>query len=196
MLLLATIAALLSYFVGSIPFGLIITRVAGHGDVRNIGSGNIGATNVLRTGKKSLAILTLLRDAGKGALAVWFIGNEMGGGVFILISAVSVVMGHMFPLWLKGKGGKGVATALAVFAVVIWPLAIVACAIWLATFLLSRISSLASLLAMVSVMISVWFTGHDQLIVTINVIALAVIIRHKENIARLLKGEEAAFKKS
>lgn len=196
MLVLISLIVVISYVLGSIPFGLVLTKLAGAGDIRQIGSGNIGATNVMRTGKKSLALLTLLLDAGKGAFAVWLVEQQTGGGLFILIAAVSVVIGHIYPIWLKGKGGKGVATALAVFAVLIWPLAVLACAVWLLTFIITKISSFSAILAMLAVIVSVWFTGNDYLSITISFIAGLVILRHHSNIARLLKGQENMFRKS
>ncbi len=195
MLILIGLVLLVSYLLGSIPFGLLLTKFAGKGDIRKLGSGNIGATNVLRTGSKKLAFMTLFLDAGKGAFAVWLVGQQTGGGVFILLAAIAVVVGHVYPIWLKGKGGKGVATALAVFAVLIWPLAVLACVVWLIVFLITRISSLASILAMVSAMVAVCLTSNIFFMATIWVIATLVIGRHHENIRRLLKGQESAFKK-
>ncbi len=132
-------------------------------------------------------------DAGKGALVVWYVGNELGGIAFVCIAAMGAITGHMFPIWLKGKGGKGVATALAVFAIIAWPLAILACALWLLVFMITRISSLSAIVAMAGAMLAICFSGHMITIMTIWVIALAVMIRHQENINRLLKGKEKAF---
>lgn len=196
MLVSMLIVVLVAYLVGSIPFGLVLTKLAGRGDIRSIGSGNIGATNVLRTGSKPLAFFTLLLDAGKGAFVVGLAQLLLGGGVYMLLAAIASVAGHMFSVWLKGKGGKGVATALAVIAVLIWPLAVIACAVWLMVFLTTRISSLSAIAGMLAIIVAVCLTGNISLMTTVWTIALAVIVRHHENIRRLLKGEESSFKKA
>jgi acyl phosphate:glycerol-3-phosphate acyltransferase len=179
----------LGYFVGSIPFGLLLTRLAGRGDLRRIGSGNIGATNVLRTGSKGLAALTLALDLAKGTLAVviaqgW--GAEAG-----LVAAGCVVIGHMFPVWLGFRGGKGAATALGVLIPLAWPVALVAALLWLATALLFHYSSLAALVAAV-VSSGVAAVLVDRMTaMVIAGIALLIILRHQSNIRRLIAGTES-----
>ena len=190
------------YLLGSIPFGVILTRLGGAGDVRQIGSGNIGATNVLRTGRKDLAIATLLLDAGKGAaallLAKWLLGGvsanaEIAGAV----AGGAAFLGHLFPVWLKFKGGKGVATFFGLMLAAWWPLGLVAAAIWLLTAALLRMSSLAALVAsaatpLVGLMpVAVLKLPAPQPIVVLSVFTAVLIwVRHHENIARLLKGAE------
>ncbi|MEZ5690246.1 MAG: glycerol-3-phosphate 1-O-acyltransferase PlsY [Rickettsiales bacterium] len=184
---------LISYIIGSIPFGFILTRLLGLGDIRSIGSGNIGATNVMRTGRKSLAIITLLLDALKGVLAVkltsYLYNNELA-----LLAAVFVVIGHIFPIWLKFKGGKGVATILGVFFAVNWIFALVICALWLATFLITRISSVSALLSIAySPIISYMFDGYSMAVICFFLF-LIVIYSHRHNISRLLNGTEMSFR--
>lgn len=184
---------LTAYVLGSIPFGLIFSRYAGVGDIRNIGSGNIGATNVMRTGKKSLAILTLLCDGGKGAVAVAipiFFGNP---DWVILCSGVAVVFGHIFPVWLGFKGGKGVATGLAVLLVAKFPIGIIAIIAWIAIFLCLRVSSMASILAFICSGIFSYFLLNFSFFLMHLVITVLIIYRHKDNINRILKGEELDF---
>jgi len=192
-IILGLLAAILAYFLGSIPFGLLLTKKAGLGDVRNIGSGNIGATNVLRTGNKKIAAATLFLDCAKGALAV-FIAQSVSSDFFASFSGLMAVIGHIFPVWLKFKGGKGVATTLAVYLAVFWPLGVFACACWLFIFFVSRISSLSSVAAMLlSPVIAAFFGGAG--LFPMSVITGAIVVyRHKENIIRLLRGEEKAFK--
>jgi glycerol-3-phosphate acyltransferase PlsY len=184
------VCGILSYLLGSVPFGLLITRFAGYGDIRQIGSGNIGATNVLRTGNKKLAGLTLLLDAGKGIVAVLVAARW--GADMTAVAALMVIIGHLFPVWLRFKGGKGVATAGGVLIAYVWPAALCAVATWLAIAVVTRYSSLAALTAAILTPVYTWFlTGGDgeRTIVTI-VVALLVIWRHAANIGRLLHGEE------
>ncbi len=177
------------YLLGSIPFGLLLARVAGLGDIRGIGSGNIGATNVLRTGRKGLAAATLLLDGGKGAGAVLLAG--FWGPDPQLMAALGAVLGHIFPLWLRFQGGKGVATVLGVLLALAWQAGLAACATWLLIAGLLRYSSLAALVALAAAPLYVWlFTRDLQLVELIAVLAAMVWIRHRVNIARLLKGEE------
>ncbi|MCE3231771.1 MAG: plsY [Rickettsiaceae bacterium] len=187
--LLIVVMIVVSYLLGSIPFGLILTKYAGLGDIRNIGSGNIGATNVLRTGNKKLALATLLCDAAKGMIAVG-VAHAIGGYWIVVFSAIAAVVGHVFPVWLQYKGGKGVATALAVYWVAYWPLGLFACLAWAAMFYLSRISSLSALAAMaLSPVIALFFGGFGMFLMSL-VIGGIVIYRHKENIDRLMRGQE------
>jgi acyl phosphate:glycerol-3-phosphate acyltransferase len=187
-------AALLAYLIGSIPFGLVLTRLAGYGDIRSIGSGNIGATNVLRTGSKILALLTMLFDIGKGAVAV-LIGEHFGPE-FALIAAAGVVLGHLFPVWLGFMGGKGVATAGGVILALAWPVGLCAVAVWLVLAIAFRYSSLAALCAAASAPIAAWFLTDPPRTAVIALIAVLVIARHHTNIARLLRGEESKIKLS
>ncbi len=177
------------YLLGSIPFGLLLARLAGLGDIRSIGSGNIGATNVLRTGRKGLAAATLLLDGGKGAGAVLLAG--LWGPDPQLMAALGAVLGHIFPLWLRFRGGKGMATVLGVLLALAWQAGLAACATWLLVAGLLRYSSLATLLSVAAAPLYVWLFAHDlQLVQLIAVLAALVWIRHRVNIARLLKGEE------
>ena len=185
----ALLAAILGYLLGSIPFGLLLTRLAGYGDIRRVGSGNIGATNVLRTGSKGLAALTLLLDLGKGATAV--IITHGWGPQAALFAAGCVILGHMFPVWLGFRGGKGVATALGVLIPLAWPVALIAIILWVATVLLFHYSSLAALVA------AIVSAGFAPLIVdtrtalVIAGIAFLIIVRHHSNIRRLIAGTES-----
>ena len=184
------VGCIFGYLLGSIPFGLLLTRAAGYGDIRAIGSGNIGATNVLRTGNKKLALLTLLLDGGKGAAAVLIV-NYFGQDNASLFAGLFAVIGHMFPVWLKFRGGKGVATTLGtVFACA--PLAgLVACAIWLITALAFRYSSLAALTALLLTPPVAQFIYHDAALAGVcSIMAFLVWTRHRANIRRLLTGEE------
>lgn len=181
-------AALAGYLLGSIPFGLMLTRAAGLGDIRKIGSGNIGATNVLRTGRKGLALATLLLDAGKGAAAVLIAQNwgpDMG-----IMAGCGALIGHLFPLWLRFRGGKGVATSLGVLLALDWRIGLIACLIWLVVAVLFRYSSLAALSALAAAPIAAWFLATRQLAAVGLVIALLVWLRHHQNIRRLLAGQE------
>ena len=177
------------YLLGSIPFGLLLARLAGLGDIRGIGSGNIGATNVLRTGRKGLAAATLLLDAGKGAGAVLLAG--LWGPDPQLTAALGAVLGHIFPLWLRFRGGKGVATLLGVLLALAWQAGLAACATWLLVAGLLRYSSLAGLVSLAAAPLYIWlFTRDLQLVELIAVLAAMVWICHRANIARLHKGEE------
>ncbi len=182
-------ACLGGYLLGAIPFGLLLARLAGLGDIRSIGSGNIGATNVLRTGHRGLAAATLLLDAGKGAAAVLLAGNW--GPDPQLLAALGAVLGHIYPVWLRFRGGKGVAIVLGVLFGLVWQAGLAACATWLLVAGLLRYSSLASLAALAAAPLYVWlFTRDLQLLQMIAVLAVLVWIRHGQNIRRLLKGEE------
>jgi len=179
---------LLGYLLGSIPFGLLLTRAAGLGDIRKVGSGNIGATNVLRTGRKGLAAATLLLDALKGAVAV-LIAAQLGE-LAAVGAAAGAVFGHMFPVWLSFKGGKGMATALGVMWGLSWPVGAIACAAWLVFAALFRYSSLATLLAVVVAAIAAWFLTDPRSAILLTLLVPLVWARHHQNIDRLLKGTE------
>ena len=191
------LTAVAGYLLGSIPFGVILTRAAGAGDVRNIGSGNIGATNVLRTGRKDLALATLLLDAGKGAaallLARWLFNNDVAAA----IAGGAAFLGHLFPVWLGFKGGKGVATFFGLMLAAWWPLGLAAAALWLLTAALFRISSLSALVStaatpVLSVLpIAALGLPTDMPITLLAAFAAVLIwIRHAQNIGRLLRGTE------
>lgn len=198
------------YLLGSIPFGLVLCFMFGYGDIRKIGSGNIGATNVLRTGNKILAALTLILDSSKGAIAVLAIpylllpdcatydcpiGNcgpcyPHDAKHMMFGAALGAVLGHNFPVWLKFKGGKGVATTLGTFLALSWPVGFACCATWLITALISRISSLSALMALALAPIYVAAFGDPKMIYLVGLISLIGWIRHKDNITRLLAGTE------
>jgi glycerol-3-phosphate acyltransferase PlsY len=181
------LAAFVGYLLGSIPFGLLLTRAAGLGDIRNVGSGNIGATNVLRTGRKDLAIATLLLDGGKGAVAV---GMAMGLGWPPHVAGAAAFLGHCFPVWLKFNGGKGVATFLGTLFALWWPAGLMAGATWLATAFLFRFSSLGALAAAAATPLILFAMGKPAYAIATLAMAIIVFIRHSANIDRLLKGEE------
>jgi glycerol-3-phosphate acyltransferase PlsY len=183
------LAAVVGYLLGSIPFGLLLTRLAGHGDIRRIGSGSIGATNVLRTGSKGLAALTLAFDALKGAAAV-LIGGAWSEEA-ALAGGAAVIVGHMYPVWLGFRGGKGVATALGVLLVIAWPVALGAALLWLATAAIFRYSSLAALVAAVATAALAGFVVDRPRAALIALIAILVVVRHRENVQRLLAGTES-----
>ncbi len=184
--------AVIAYLMGSIPFGLILSRLAGLGDIRRIGSGNIGATNVLRTGKRGLAAATLLLDAAKGAVAV-LIAQRFGPDMAV-IAAAAAVIGHMFPVWLRFRGGKGVATGLGVLLALAWPVGLLACLVWLATAILFRYSSLAALVAFLSSPVIAWYLADPQRSELALFIAILVVLRHHANIRRLIRGEESKIR--
>ncbi|WP_161991630.1 glycerol-3-phosphate 1-O-acyltransferase PlsY [Agrobacterium tumefaciens] len=187
---LLALAALIGYLLGSIPFGLILTRMAGLGDVRKIGSGNIGATNVLRTGNKKLAAATLLLDALKGTAAV-LVANALWGYEASLVAGFFAFLGHLFPVWLGFKGGKGVATYIGVLLGAA-PLMMLAFAlIWLATAFITRYSSLSALLAMLVIPVALWILGPEKTALLVTLLSVISWWKHRENIARLLAGTES-----
>jgi len=177
------------YFLGSIPSGLILTRLSGRGDVRDIGSGNIGATNVLRTGSKGLAALTLIFDMLKGTFAV-FVGAQWGPDTAV-IAGLGAFLGHIFPIWLKFRGGKGVACYIGILLGLFWKGSLIFCAIWLSIAFITRYSSLAALVAsFVTPAVLAWF-GQYQAMELFILLTLLIYIRHWTNIRRLLAGEES-----
>jgi glycerol-3-phosphate acyltransferase PlsY len=184
------LALVVGYLCGSIPFGLLFTRLAGLGDVRSIGSGNIGATNVLRTGNKKVAALTLVFDALKGTLPVVAM-TAFGGSTAGILAGFGALAGHIFPIWLKFKGGKGVATNIGVLFGLYWPLGLLFLATWLVLAVLFRISSLSALVATLVTPLWCYLLGETELIVPTLVIAAVIWVMHHQNIARLMKGEES-----
>ena len=183
------VAFVLGYLLGSIPFGLILTKLAGTQDLRSLGSGNIGATNVLRTGHKGLAAATLLLDMLKGTLAVMTAGYY-GGPNAAMLAALGAFLGHLFPVWLKFKGGKGVAVYIGVLIGLFWPAAVMFCLLWLATALTSRYSSLSALVASFVTPTFLWWFGHPALASLFAVLTLLLFYMHRENIGRLQAGTE------
>ena len=183
------LALLIGYFLGSIPFGVILTRFAGAGDLRQIGSGNIGATNVLRTGRKGLAAATLILDMLKGAAAVCLVGYLFGDDLKLL-AGVGAFVGHCWPVWLKFKGGKGVATLMGIVAALSWQVGLVYALVWIAMLALTRISSLAGMAAALSAPVASFFFGRLSMAPMALGLALLVLWKHRDNIGRLLRGEE------
>lgn len=176
------------YLLGSIPFGIVFSWLAGAGDIRKIGSGNIGATNVLRTGKKWAAAATLICDAGKGAVAVLVAG--MYGIDCAVLAGIGAFFGHLFPLWLRFKGGKGVATFLGIALALYWPVGLLAMATWLAAAAIWRFSSLSALIAAAATPVYFAAFGHSLFAIASLVLALLIAVTHRENIARLARGQE------
>ena len=193
MLTLKLLSALgLGYLFGSIPFGLLLTRLAGTRDLREIGSGNIGATNVLRTGRKSLAAATLVLDGAKGAVAVLLARHFVPefGDHAAMIAGAAAMIGHCYPVWLKFRGGKGVATLLGLALALAWPIGLVFAVVWLGTVLLLRISSLGGMLGAVSAPVAALAFGYPVYAIGLAGLAVIVLWRHRENIARLRAGTE------
>src|SRR3954465_11410229 len=183
------VAFILGYLLGSIPFGLVLTRIAGTQDLRSIGSGNIGATNVLRTGRKGLAAATLICDMLKGTVAV-IVAGIYGGPNAAMLAGAAAFVGHLFPVWLNFKGGKGVAVYIGVLLGLFWPAAIVFCVLWLAPAATTRYSSLSGLVAGVVTPIFLWWFGHPALAALFAVLTLLLFYVHRENIKRLQTGTE------
>lgn len=181
-------ALIFGYLLGSIPFGLLLTRMAGLGDVRSIGSGNIGATNVLRTGNKKIAAATLLCDMLKGTIAVLVVAYF--GRDYALAAGLGAFLGHLFPVWLGFKGGKGVATYLGILLGLVWPGALVFAAVWIIIALLTRYSSLSALIASLVVPVSILYLGLTKTSLLFAILTVIVFIKHRENIKRLLSGTE------
>ncbi len=178
-----------SYLIGSIPSGLILTRLFGYGDIRNIGSGNIGATNVMRTGNKGLALLTFLCDGMKGFLPVFLLHSP-----FLMVSGLCIILGHIFPIWLRFKGGKGVATAIGVILALNYVAGVSIILLWLITFRISRISSLSALTAFAGATIFS-FALSKEMVIFMLLITMIIFFTHRENISRLLKGKEHKWSK-
>lgn len=185
----ALYAALLGYLIGSIPFGLLLTKAAGMGDVRSIGSGNIGATNVLRTGNKGLAVATLVLDLAKG-LAPVVIAGQLWGEIAMAFAAGAAVLGHCFPVWLGFQGGKGVATNAGVSFGLAWPIGLAYAFVWLSVLAIFRVSSLAGMAAVVAAAAAAPLFGYPQFFPVLAAIAVVIIYLHRANITRLMKGDE------
>src|SRR5579862_2432739 len=179
----------IGYLLGSIPFGLILTRLAGTPDLRSIGSGNIGATNVLRTGRKGLAAATLVLDALKGTAAV-IIAGYLGGPEAAMLAGLGAFLGHLFPVWLKFRGGKGVAVYIGILIGLFWPGAVLFCALWLITAVISRYSSLSALVASFITPIFLWWFGHPALAALFALLTVLLFYMHRANISRLMAGTE------
>lgn len=189
------VALVLGYLLGSIPFGVILTRLAGTQDLRTVGSGNIGATNVLRTGRKGLAAATLLGDALKGTAAV-LIARHFGGNDAALVAGVGAFLGHLFPVWLGFRGGKGVATYIGVLLGLSWPSALFFCAAWIFVAAIFRYSSLSALVASALTPLFLLLTSVPEITGVIAVLTVLLWIKHRENIARLLNGTEGKIGKA
>lgn len=193
---LPLVALVLGYLLGSIPFGLLLTKAAGLGDIRDIGSGNIGATNVLRTGNRWVAAGTLICDAGKGAIAVLlmaWVAHTAGGDVVLLpgLAALGAFIGHLYPIWLGFKGGKGVSTFIGILLALHWPVGLLFCATWLVVALISRYSSLSALVAALLTPVYLAWLNQWQLVGLSAVLVLLIYIAHRENISRLMAGTES-----
>ena len=182
-------AFVFGYLLGSIPFGLVLTRLAGTQDLRSIGSGNIGATNVLRTGRKGLAAATLILDALKGTVAV-LVAGHVGGTDLAVLAALGAFLGHLFPAWLKFSGGKGVATFIGLLIGLVWQGALVFCLVWLAVAVITRYSSLAALVASLLTIAFLWFDNYPQQAVLFALLAVLMWAKHHTNIRRLVAGTE------
>ncbi len=185
---------IIAYFLGSIPFGLILTKISGAGDLRKVGSGNIGATNVLRTGRKGLALATLLCDLLKGVAAV-LIARYLYGDYIAMLAALFVVLGHVFPIWLRFHGGKGVATTFGAFFALDWEFGLIICAIWLMVFFITRFSSLSAIMSICySPVIAYLMDGYLTALLCLSIAGI-IIFSHRQNIMRLISGTELSFRK-
>ena len=184
------VTAVLAYLVGSIPFGLLLARAMGLGNLREIGSGNIGATNVLRTGSKKAAALTLLLDAVKGAVPVLLARNLLGEDA-AQVAGLAAFLGHLFPVWIGFRGGKGVATFLGVVLALAWPVGVAACMTWLVVAYATRYSSLSALVAAALSPVWAWMLGYQQTVGLILLLVVLIFLRHHENISRLIAGTES-----
>ena len=186
---LLPVALIFGYLCGSVPFGLILTRLAGTQDLRSIGSGSIGATNVLRTGRKDIAAGTLLGDMLKGTIAV-IVAGYFDGPNAAMLAGLGAFLGHLFPVWLKFRGGKGVATYIGILLGLFWPAALLFCAVWLLVAVITRYSSLSALVASVAAPIFLWWLGHAALAALFALLTLLIFYAHRANISRLLAGNE------
>ena len=190
-------AALIGYLLGSIPFGLLVTRLGGAADPRTIGSGNIGATNVLRTGRKELAILTLLLDAAKGAVAVLVVGriwpDPMPPSLPAIVAGAFAFLGHVYPAWLRFRGGKGVATFLGIALALSWPCGLVFALVWLVAFAATRHSSVGGMTAVIATPVTAAVLNRSDLTLIFLLLALVVLWKHRANVERLLDGTEPRF---
>ncbi len=184
------VTAVLAYLVGSIPFGLLLARAMGLGNLRKIGSGNIGATNVLRTGNKKAAALTLLLDAVKGAVPV-LLARILLGEDAAQVAGLAAFLGHLFPVWIGFRGGKGVATFLGVVLALAWPVGVAACVAWLVVAYATRYSSLSALVAAALSPVWAWVLGYQQMVGLILLLVVLIFLRHHENITRLIAGTES-----
>ncbi|MFL9503915.1 glycerol-3-phosphate 1-O-acyltransferase PlsY [Rhodopseudomonas palustris] len=184
------VTALLAYLLGSVPFGVVITRAMGLGDLRKVGSGNIGATNVLRTGNKAAAAATLVLDGAKGAVAVLLARTFVGAEDAAQTAALAAFAGHLYPVWLGFRGGKGVATFLGTLIALAWPVGLAACATWLVGAALTRISSAAALIAAAVTPLWLWAFGQGQMLILVIVLTILIYIRHAANLARIKAGTE------
>ena len=182
-------AIVLGYLFGSVPFGLLLTRAAGLGDIRTIGSGNIGATNVLRTGNKSVAAATLVLDAAKAAVPI-LLARQLWGEDAAMVAAIGAILGHCFPVWLGFKGGKGVAVMIGSLLALSWPVGLIFCAVWLVIAFAQKMSSLAALTAAATAPIFAFVLVNEWLAGAVAVLAIVLFIQHRDNIARLMAGTE------
>lgn len=189
MLMNSIFATVLGYLCGSVPFGLLLTRAAGLGDIRAIGSGNIGATNVLRTGNRWLAFFTLVLDAAKAAVPV-LIARQLWGEEAAIIAGIAALIGHCFPVWLNFKGGKGVAVFIGTMLALSWPVGLIFCAVWLVIALSRKMSSLAALTAAATAPIFAYVVANEYLAAAAALMAILLFYQHRENINRLIKGTE------
>jgi len=188
------LVAITSYLIGSVPFGLILAKLLGLGNLRDIGSGNIGATNVLRTGNKLAAILTLVFDLGKGTLAV-LTASLFYGEAAAQIAGLASFLGHCFPVWLKFKGGKGVATFIGILLALYWPAGILTCLTWLSTAFISRISSLSALISSAASIFWIWLLDKPDAVFVITTLTIFIWLRHRNNISRIIAGTETKINK-
>ena len=189
---LLLLSGILGYLFGSIPFGIVVTRAMGLGDLRQVGSGNIGATNVLRTGSKTAALATLILDAGKAALAAW-LGARLGGPGAAQIAGLCAFAGHLFPVWLGSRGGKGVATGVGLLLVITPAVGLIAALAWAATAAASRISSLSALVATVATIPAALILGRHDVLAMLAILVALLVVKHRPNIQRLLQGTEPRF---
>jgi len=188
------LVAITSYLIGSVPFGLILAKLFGLGNLRDVGSGNIGATNVLRTGNKLAAILTLVFDLGKGVLAV-LTASLFYGEAAAQIAGLASFFGHCFPVWLKFKGGKGVATFIGILLALYWPAGILTCLTWLSTAFISRISSLSALISSATSIFWIWLLDKPDAVFVITTLTIFIWLRHRNNISRIIAGTETKINK-